>query len=259
MNSCLYDCAIMHYRVKPKKHKLEHKIFMFYLDLDEIDEVARKVPLISRNRFNFYNFCDNDHLVFGARTAKENLREYLKTKGVSLNGGRVMLLTNLRTLGHVFNPVSFYFCFDVSGNPTCVVPEIGNTFGELKPYFLDRETFQNGKFFDRQKKYYYISPFTDLDITMEFQLKVPDDRLEIRVDDLQDGDKFLYASMTGERKELTNANLLWRSLCFPFVTLKVIGLIHFHAMLLYLKGMRHHKKEENPDLQKEVLRVWNKH
>src|SRR5689334_5726511 len=129
MNSCLYECRIMHCRVKPKYHKLNTTIFMFYLDIDEIDKVAKKLPLLSRNRFNIYNFVDKEHLEIGGKNVKENIEMYLKSKHVETPIKKIMLLTNLKTFGYNFNPVSFYYCFDDDNQPVCVVPEIGNTFG----------------------------------------------------------------------------------------------------------------------------------
>ena len=258
MNSCLYECEIMHLRTKPKKHKLIHKIFMFYVDLDELDVLHQNVGMISYNRLNVYGFRDSDHIELGGKSAKENILRYLSSCGINTPIDRIMLLTNLRTFGYIFNPVSFYFCFDPKGDPICVVPEIGNTFGELKPFFIGPEHFLKGQFRCQQAKYYYISPFTDLDITMDFQIKIPNEKLDLRIDDIQAGEKFIYTTMLGERHELNTGNLLWYSLKFPFITLKVITLIHLHAGLLYLKRISHHAKESNPDLQKGVFRAWRK-
>lgn len=258
MNSCLYECVVMHCRTKPKVHRLIHKVFMFYLDLDEIDRVVKDNSLISRNRWNVYSFYDKDHLPFGKATVRENLIEFLKRKGIDQSVGRVMLLTNLRTFGYVFNPVSFYFCFDEQGEPLCAIPEIGNTFGEIKPFILNRSDLKKERFSKSEEKFYYISPFSELDISLEFNLKIPGERLDIRVDDLQGAEKILYASLVGQRRPLTFGNLLWFTFKFPLVTLKVIGLIHFHALLLYFKKVPFHRKESNPHLQKEVLRVRDK-
>ena len=189
---------------------------------------------------------------------KENILRYLKSKGVDLPGGKIRLLTNLRVLGYNFNPVSFYFCFDKNEQPVCVVPEIGNTFRELKPYFIGPDALRGRTFISRQTKYFYISPFMDLDVAMDFHIKIPSGKLDIQIDDVKNNEKFFYSSMTGERKELTNRNLLRYSLRFPWVTLKVIGLIHLHALILCLKKISYHKKENNPHLQKEVYRAWSK-
>jgi len=232
---------------------------MFYLDLDEINVVSGRIRQISRNRFNFYEFRDSDHLEFSKKNnVKENILHYVRSQGVDVQIGRVMLLTNLRTLGYIFNPISLYYCFDGQNNPVCVVTEVSNTFREMKPYFLGRETWVGSAFKTTQKKYFYISPYIDLDAVLDFNIKIPGDKLEIHVDDQKDGKKFLLSTMTGERKELNGRNLLKFSFRFPLVTLKVILLIHCHALLLYLKKLPHLKKQDNPELQRGVYREWKK-
>ena len=142
MNSHLYECQIMHERIVPKRYGFTHNIFMFYVDLDEVESLAKRLRWFGSERFNLFSFYEQDHLKFAGKNLKQSILEFLSKRGVELEGGRIMLLTHLRTLGHVFNPVSFYFCFDRAGNPKCVVAEVGNTFGEIKPYFLGADCWQ---------------------------------------------------------------------------------------------------------------------
>lgn len=257
MNSCLYECTVMHQRLQPLSHKFVYRVFAFYLDLDEIDALAGRLRFFSRNRFNLFNFRDLDHLKLSASSVKENIREYLKTNGVDLSCGRIMLLTHLRTLGHVFNPVSFYFCFRADGRPECAIPEVGNTYGEMKPFFLGRETHRDNSFDAQTRKHFYVSPFMDLNIEFDWSLKIPDDRLELHVDDLKDGERILISSLTGARKELTDANLIRYFLRFPLITVKVIGAIHWQALRLYWKKLPYHRKADNPEYQKGAYRARN--
>ncbi len=252
MNSCLYECAVMHHRLEPLKNRFVYRMFMFYLDLDELDSLAGTLRLLSRNQFNVFNFRDDDHLQFSGTHVKESIIEYLDSKGVALKNGRVMLLTHLCTLGYTFNPVSFYFCFDENGQPLCVVPEIGNTFGELKLFFIGQNELDDGSFCQRTEKYFYVSPFTDLDTTFDFNLKTPGETLNLRIDDYQEGQKFFISTLTGSRKELTDGRLCWYTLRFPFITLKVIFLIHWQALKLILRKLPYHKKTDHPELQREV-------
>jgi DUF1365 family protein len=249
----------MHDRHGPKRYKFVHKIFMFYLDLDELPRLSRVSGLLGYNQHRVYDFKDQDHISSGYSTVKENIRSYLKTRGVEEKVHRIQLMTNVRTFGYIFNPVSFYFCFDANENPVCVVTEIGNSFGELKYFYLGPEKKNSTVFNDRQVKYYYISPFTDLDNQLDFRIQVPDERLDITIDTLKNGEKFFWSSMRGPRKEINTANLLWYTLRYPLVTLKVIFLIHWHAAVLhFVKKIGHHAKEDNPELQREVHREWIK-
>ena len=255
MNSCLYECTIMHDRQSPKRYRFAHKIFMFYLDLDEISSISSTSFLFGYNRHRIYEFRGQDHIMNGFSSIKENIRAYLKTRGVEQKVHRIQLLTNVRTFGYIFNPVSFYFCFDQSGQPVCVVSEIGNTFGELKYFYLGPEKKNTGAFNDRQVKYYYISPFTDLDNQLDLNIQVPDERLNITIDTLKNGEKFFWSSMTGPRKPMRSATLWWYTLKYPLVTLKVIFLIHWHAAVLHFIGkVAHHAKEDYPELQRDIQR-----
>lgn len=254
LTSCLYETQIMHCRIRPVRHQFRNKIFMFYLNLDQMDALTKRLFLLSHNRANVYSFWDEDHFKKDGLGIKEKVLAFLQEKGLQVDVKTIMLLTNVRTFGYLFNPVSFYFCFDSQGNPVCVVPEIGNTFKEIKPFFLGPKDWHKGTFISQQKKYFYISPFVKLDIPMDFQLSVPDQTLNIKIDDFDEQGKFLYTVMSGTSKALTNRQLFWMTLKYPLVTLKVILLIHWHALLLWLKNVPYDEKTSNPHLQKEVYR-----
>lgn len=257
MNSSLYECHVMHHRLEPLKNRFVYKVFMFALDLDEIDMLHSRLRLFSRNRFNIFSFRDTDHLLFGKPTVKEGILEYLRQNGIALNKGKIILVTNLRMLGHVFNPVSFYFCFNETGEPVCAVPEVGNTFGELKPYLLRSEDKTDEGFRQRTTKFFYVSPFIDLDSTFDFRLNIPGEKLHITIDDYKDGKKIFLSALTGKKMALTDLRLWWYTIRFPFITVRIITLIHWQALKLYLKKLPYLKKTEHPELQKGAV-VWNK-
>ena len=106
----------MHNRLEPKKHRFHYNVFMFYVDLDELDLLTEKLLLLSRNKFNFFSFKDKEHLQLPlenpdrTRNIKQNITDYLKQNGIE-HPKKIMLLTNFNVLGYNFNPVSFYFCF----------------------------------------------------------------------------------------------------------------------------------------------------
>jgi uncharacterized protein len=60
----------MHQRLAPRRYALRHSLFMFYLDLDEIEPLARALRLFSRNRWNLYSFHDADHLPGSAAASR---------------------------------------------------------------------------------------------------------------------------------------------------------------------------------------------
>jgi len=264
MNSALYRARVMHNRLEPKKHRFHYDVFMFWLDLDELQEVARKIKLIGFNRFNIFSWRDSDHVQLPkedpdrTRSTRQQLEIYLEENGVRETPARIMLLTNLRTWGHQFNPVSFYFCYDKNDQPFCCVAEVRNTYHEMKLYLLDGSKFDGKQFHLRVPKYFYVSPFIDHDAEFDFQLAVPGEKLNLRIDDYKHEKRFFISTLSGSRKELTNGRVLLYALRFPLITVQVIGLIHWNALKLWLKKIPFHRKAAHPDLQREVMRPYNK-
>ena len=263
-NSCLYKAKVMHHRLAPKVHRFHYEVFMFYLDLDEIDTLSQRLRFMSRNLFNLFNFRDKDHLQLPrenpdtSKNIRQHITEYLEQNGVTIGKGRIMVLTNLCTAGYQFNPVSFYFCYNEQGNILCSIVEVCNTFLEMKPYFLSAETKQAGQFKLNTAKYFYVSPFTEMDTNFDFDLHIPGEKLEVKIDDYdKQGKRFFISTLSGIRKPLTDANLLLYFFSFPLITLKIITSIHWQALKLWLKKIPFHKKEANKHLQKEVFRPYN--
>ena len=252
MHSCLYRCKVMHQRMRPKRHRFCYHLFMFYIDLDEINRLT-KLFLISHNCFNYYSFCDRDHLQEGALHTKENIIRYVRKHGIEpCRIGKVFLFTQLRILNYTFNPVSFYFVYDKAQHPICAVAEVANTFNEQKLYFLSG-TFFNGKRFQaKMKKYFYISPFSPLDLDLAFDLRPPQEQVDLMVNEC-DGDGILFtSSVSGKRLNLNNKNLFYLSLRYPLLSLMVIIRIHWQAARLWLKKLPFYAKAESPELQQDV-------
>jgi uncharacterized protein len=251
--SCLYEGTLMHERFHPKAHRFEYPIFTFCFDLDEIDRIAAEIPVFARDRWNLYSFVDRDHMK-AATTAKQRALDFLAEHGVSSAAvDSIRLVTFCRVLGYVFNPVSFYYALDVNGDPIAGIAEVGNTFGEQKPFFLQPSEGDPQKLVYRGVKHFYVSPFSELDDDFSFRLPLPGDQLVAKVDTISEGKVTLHASLTGNRVELTNAVLLRFAIRYPLVTLATIGRIHWHALLLWRKRIPLIRKSANPDLQTGIV------
>jgi DUF1365 family protein len=259
LSSCLYECRVMHQRLAPKRYALRHALFMFYLDLDELDQWSKRLRLFSRSAWNLYSFRDDDHLPGcgeAGTSLKRRLEQYLSGQGIRLAAdSRIRLLTLPRIVGYVFNPISLYFCFEhQSGAPVCAVAEVGNTFGEHKLYLLPAPDPDDARLFTlRIPKHYYVSPFSSLTLQFDFRLRVPEQGLDIRIDDYDGDRRVLRSGLHGRRCALSDSRLLWFALKYPFLTIKVIGLIHWHAWRLWQRGLPWHRKSDNPQLQLQVL------
>jgi DUF1365 family protein len=168
--------------------------------------------------------------------------------------GSIRMLFFPRFFGYVFNPITIYFCFKADGTPHASVVEVGNTFRELKPYLVPRAADGKCDFEIRVPKEYYVSPFSPVDLDFHFRLHLPDEKLRVLIDDYDAEGKVLLSILTGQRRELTFGNLAKFTVKFPFITLKVIGLIHWQAFRLWLKRIPFFRKETRAEDQRGVFR-----
>lgn len=252
--SCLYECTVMHRRLHPKPHEFVYRIFLFLLDLDEIPALTLAVPIFSAEEPNLYSLRNEDYFQFHSRGLHANLETFLQTQNIAERPARIRLLTLPRMLGYTFNPISIFFCFDEEDRPLTSVVQVGNTFGELKPYLVPLDESGSG-FHIRVPKNYYVSPFSPLDLAFDFRFKNPGRHLHIAIDSYQGDKKTLVSTLSGTRTELNTSNLARLTLAFPLVTLKVILLIHWEALRLWLKGIPYIMKESDPGKQTGAFRI----
>lgn len=262
----------MHERFTPKRHRFVYRLFMLALDLDELQLINHRTRLISVNRSNIYSIRENDYLpsneslhnpseegqtYFGPDSERP---ESLKARVSALLGAnqitrrleRVELITMPRVFGYQFNPVSFYFCYDSDDTPIAAIAEVTNTFRERKNYLLKPETLSGGAFRLRIPKHFYVSPYSDVDLVFDFVLRPARERLSLRIDDYSGDERTLTSALMGKAVALSDGNLAWFLVKYPFLTLKVITLIHWHALILYLKRVPWYRKAARPKDQRDI-------
>ena len=233
MRSAVYTGLLMHARRTPARHVFRYPVSYWLFDLDELPELESRLRLFSVNRRNVVTLRDHDH--FDGTTA-------LKQAVLDLAGDpsieRVLMLTQPRVLGYVFNPVSFYWCYRGDGSLACMVAELNNTFGERLP-----EVLRGPELRYEHRKRLHVSPFFGLDQSYEYAFSQPGEevwaRINVRDDD---GARPLTAVLHGRRRELSNRSLAGLLLRYPLQPLQVIALIHFEALRLWLKRVPFHHK-----------------
>jgi hypothetical protein len=272
LRSRLYECRVMHHRLSPKEHRFEYGLFLACVDLDELDAIQQQLRFFSHNRRNLYELRESDHFIHPPADPEVPASGGLKARVVSWLGhqgvapeqiGRIELVTLPRVAGYVFNPVSFYFVSAPDGSPVCAIAEVGNTFGEQKPFFVprrDRASVASSDSASAEQfrlvapKHFYVSPFSALDLQFDFRLARPGERLSLGVNDVDStGKTVLISSLTGTRRPLTDRELLRLTARYPLVTARVITLIHWQALRLWLKRIPFFSKAAQPELQRGVL------
>lgn len=251
----LYECEVTHQRLKPRRNGFRHRVFMVDVDLDTLEETARSVGGLGHNRFGLFSIDDRDHIDLGLPGGiRPNLIEWLERRGLELPASaRIRLVTFPRVLGYGFNPVSFYYISDADDRPLMAVAEVVNTFREMKLYIVD-EKVEEGIWHRRIAKDFYVSPFSDPGDHFDFRLGIPGDEWRVNIDNLDGEGKVLVSSIRGEARPLTSARLYRFAFKYPLLSLKIIGGIHWHALLLWMRGFPFLRKADRADAQTDVLK-----
>lgn len=263
MTSCLYTGHVVHVRRAPVPHRFRYATASFYLDLDELVELGRRVRGFGVERPNLVSFHSADHLDGRPGPLRARLDAFLRTRGIEPDGGPVRLLTQCRVLGYVFNPVAFYFCHRRDGTLRCVVAEVNNTYGERYLYVLDDAAREGGpgptgvhRYVAR--KVLHVSPYVSMDATYHFRIAPPGERLSVSIRETEGGAPCLDAHLRGRRAPLTSTTLARFLLRFPLHTLKIIGTIHWEALRLYRKGLVFRPQPAPSAAQRAQGEVWRR-
>ncbi|OYR20450.1 DUF1365 domain-containing protein [Brucella pseudogrignonensis] len=245
--SALFPGHVTHARLRPKVHKLAYKIYSLLLDLDELEALDGKLKLFSLDRFNLFSFYRKDRGDGSTVSLREQVERAMDAAGVTPDGGAIRLLTMPRIAGWAFNPLSVFFCYNRGGELVAILWEVDNTFRQRHGYMIPVENASSGRIVQSCDKAFYVSPFMDMKLLYEFEVTPPTDRLSIRINSFDDEGLLLTARHLARRVELSDAALLSAFFAIPFLTLKVVGGIHWEALKIWLKGIGLRKRPAAPD------------
>lgn len=229
--SGIYWGRIMHSRLSPRRHFFTYPIFIFSIDLDEIETHARKLRLFGHNRFSLYTLRDRDHLGDASRPIKENVIGLLRERGYAGPVDKIFMVTQFRALGYLFNPVTFYYCY-AEGREVAFVAEVNNTFHQRYSYVFPKD---GGSSSFRTDKLFYVSPFVEMDIVYDYRFDALGGKLGVFIDDYKGGQLLLKTNIVGKWTPLSDWGLLKSFLKIPLMSVWIIAWIHWEALKLWLK------------------------
>ena len=226
-HSAVYAGTIRHRRFAVRRHELRHRIAMAYVDLDELPQLFGG-RLLAR-RPGLVRFRRGDYLGDPAVALADAVRDVVAERTGSAPRGPIRVLCQLRTFGHCFNPVSFYYCYDRSERLEAVVAEVTNTpWGERHAYVVAG----GGRVLrGAQAKAMRVSPFMGSEQQYRIAVGEPGATLSVHIESVEHGRRAFDATLSLRRRPLT----AWR---LPGSALSVVPLIYGHALVLRLKGVR---------------------
>lgn len=254
LNSCLYQGWVRHRRYSPAEHRFTYPLFMLYLDLDEIDEVFSTSRFWSAERFNWASFRRADYF----DPATPDLKQAVINKVCAQSDltpeqiTSVRVLTHVRYLGYVFNPVSVYYLFGSNDHLLAVMPEVTNTpWKERHAYVLlaDRsaaEKTPTPAYYEpsrvhrqyreyRLSKAFHVSPFLPMDMDYRWVFGLPQPTLRIHLENHKEQHKVFDATLVMDAAPITARAMRRALIRFPAMTVKVVAGIHWQAFKLWLK------------------------
>jgi uncharacterized protein len=244
MHSALYIGQLRHRRLAPQPHAFAYAIYMAWLDLAELDRVFRGRWFWSTSRRALAWFRRADYLGDAAISLDEAVRRRVEQSLGVRPGGPIRMLAQLRNYGHCFNPVVFYYCYDLADTRLeTIVAEITNTpWGERHSYVLPvaAETAADAALqFDLDKRF-HVSPFMPMEMDYRWRFTPPGARLTVHMENRRDNERVFDATLSLSRREISGGSLAMVLLRFPLSTVRVLIAIHWQALQLWLKRVPWH-------------------
>ena len=231
----------------PRVHAFSYAVYMVWLDLAELDTVFRGRWFWSTKRRALAWFRRADYLGDAAVSLDEAVRRRVAQSLGKRPSGPIRMLSQLRNFGHCFNPVTFYYCYDIADTRVeTIVAEITNTpWRERHSYVLPAAALHapqapGSTMQFEMPKQFHVSPFMPLDQGYRWQFTEPGKRLAVHMENLQDSRRMFDATLNLERRPIAASSLAFVLLRFPLSTVRVLVAIHWQALLLWLKRVPVH-------------------
>jgi uncharacterized protein len=233
--SGIYEGTLRHRRFEVTPREFTHRMALAYIDLDELPallggRLLRRAPGLLR-------FRRRDYLGPAELPLADAVRDVAGDFG-----GPIRVLTQLRSFGICFNPVSFYYCFEPDGERLgAVVAEVTNTpWGERQRYVLPA-TGDNSVVAGVFKKEMHVSPFMGMDQRYLWRLAAPGETLSVHIENHDAAGALAFdATLAMRRAELDAASARALTRRYPVESLRVLALIYGHALGLKLAGVPVH-------------------
>ncbi|MGC9457185.1 MAG: DUF1365 domain-containing protein [Halothiobacillaceae bacterium] len=246
--SALYVGSVMHRRTRGPVYRFDYRVFSLLVDLDDLEAGFPGLRFLSADRFNLLSFHQSDHGPRDGSALRPWIESACAAEGIDIRGGKVLISAYPRVLGYQFNPLSVWYCHNREGELVAIDAEVSNTFGEHHHYLLHEGGRPLSRpFRARADKVFHVSPFIDMPMRYHFRIDRPEERLAVAIRETEGEDTLLVATHVARRRPLSDRTLIAQCLKIPLLTVKVIGLIHWQALKIWLRGGRFHRAPPLPE------------
>ncbi|MBM5782094.1 MAG: DUF1365 domain-containing protein [Pelagibacterales bacterium] len=228
--------SVFHKRLLPSVNEFCYNVFYLLIDISKTKELETR--FLSLNKFNIFSFYNQDHCKPNNTNLEVWIREILTQNNLNHKIQQIFLLTHPRILGYVFNPVSFWFCLNEKEELIAVLAEVNNTFGENHNYLIFNQNHApiSSEQWIIAEKEFHVSPFFKVSGSYKFRFIFTKTKVAAYIDYFEkDSSKQLITNVVCAKENLQDKTLLKAFLTIPFLTLKLIVLIHWQALKLLFK------------------------
>ncbi|MEX2575851.1 MAG: DUF1365 domain-containing protein [Halofilum sp. (in: g-proteobacteria)] len=238
----LYTGHVRHRRFQPQAHAFRYRVCLLYLDLAQLEQAFADRWLWSLDRRNVVAFHRGDYLPGHAGELDTAARELITARTGCRPAGPIRLLTHPRYFGYVFNPVSFYYCFDAADRHVeSIIVEITNTpWGERHTYVLSADGAGDSHHRFHFAKAFHVSPFLHMDYEYDWRFGEPGGRLNVHMRNERAGRCEFDATLTLTRQPLAGPALARALIAYPLMTTRVTAAIYWQALRLWWRGTPFH-------------------
>jgi DUF1365 family protein len=253
MKSAIYWGSIRHRRFETKSRQFRHPVTYFFLDLAEIPKLFSHPWFFSDRGPSLFGFRRKAYLGPTELPLDEAVRRRVETESGRRPKGPIGMLTQITSFGHTFNPVTFYYCFDESGDRvTDIIAEITNTpWDERHSYVLSAGDSLNFEF----DKKFHVSPFLGMDYRYRWAFSEPGSFLTAHLENYKSGaaKAAFDATLTLKRSPWTGWNLFLALLRRPMGSLVTLFLIYIHAAVIWLRRIPYVQHPKNLSSEGKTL------